>query len=177
MFICYSVGMKYYFSFAFVIYLLHQHLVSAQARVRYANHITGNDTGNCTKDMPCKTLHHALFDNFTSNRDYVNCQVSPDFADNSIIMVENGTYQMEGFGLVLCNVSNITIQAVSPKGAIVQCGCFNCSIEDAKFGNVYLQRARDITFVGMVFERCGYNASNVFVRATTGLTFRNCEFR
>ena len=112
---------------------------------------------------------------------YTNCAVPPEDvgADNTIIMVEDGTYKMHGFGLVLCNVANVTIQAVNPEGAgaVIQCGCFNCAIEDAMFGNVYLQRARNITFVGIVFERCGYNASNVFVRATQNLTLRNCTFR
>lgn len=171
--------MKNYFNFAFIACLLHQSIVhvSGQDRVRYVSSDNGNDAGNCTKEAPCKTLHYAVFNNFTSDRDYFDCSMSPEIANNLIIMVENGTYKMDGFGLVLCEVSNITIQAVNPREAIVQCACFNCSIENAMFGNIYVQRSNDISFVGMVFEKCGYNASNVFVRATEGLTFKNCLFR
>ena len=172
--------MKYYFCLVFVVYLLNQHSGShatAEGRVRYVSGDSGDDTGNCTQNMPCETLHYAMFKNVSSSRDYFNCSVSTESADNSTIMVEDGVYKMIGFGLVLCEVSNITIKAVNPGNAIVQCGCFNCSIEDAMFGNIYIQRARDITFEGLVFEKCGYNASNVFVRATNGLTFKNCSFR
>ena len=172
--------MKHYFCLVFVVYLLNQQsglYVTAEDRVRYVNGNSGTDAGNCTQSMPCRTLHYGMFGNFTSDRDYFNCSASAKFADNSTILVEDGEYMMKGFGLVLCEVSNVTIKAVNPSQVIVQCACFNCSIIDAMFGNIYIQRARDITFEGLVFEKCGYNSSNVFVRSTTGLTFRNCIFR
>lgn len=173
--------MKYHICFAIIVYLLHQSClrVSAQGRVRYVDSMSGNDTGNdtCSKEMPCRTLRYAVFEDSESDRDYFNCNKSSDIAYNSTIMVEDGVYKMNGFGLVLCEVFNITIRAVNPGRAVVQCACFNCSIENAMFGNIYIQRANNVSFEGMVFEKCGYNASNVFVRSTTGLTFRNCIFR
>ena len=170
--------MKYYFSLFLIVYLLDQQLRFVEGRVRYVNVNSGDDTGDCTQNMPCETLHYGVFgENFTSDRDYFNCNASAKVADNSTIMVQDGEYRMDGFGLVLCEVYNITIRAVNPRGAVVQCDCFNCSIQNAMFGNIYIQRARNITFEGLVFEKCGYNASNVFVRLTVGLTFRNCVFR
>jgi len=144
--------------------------------VRYVRQ-NGTDDGNCTKEMPCKTLHYAVFEDYESRRNYTHCAPPPEEVVDSTIMVEDGVYEMQKFGLVLCNVSNITIQAVNPGNAIIRCQCFNCSIKDAMFGNVYIQQSRDITFEGIVFEKCGYNASNVFVRTTTNLTIRNCTFR
>ena len=144
--------------------------------VRYVRQ-NGADDGHCTKEMPCGTLHYAVFEDYNSSRTYTDCAPSPEEVDDSTIMVEDGVYEMEGFGLVLCNVSNITIRAVNPGNATIRCHCFNCGIENAMFGNVYIQQSRDITFEGIVFEKCGYNASNVFVRDTTNLTIRNCIFR
>jgi len=139
---------------------------------------SGNDTGNCTRDMPCQTLHYAVFEDYVSRRNLTQCAPPPEEVDDSTVMVEDGVYMMsEGFGLVLCNVTNITIRAVNPGSAVIRCACFNCSVENASFGNVYIQQARDITFEGMVFEGCGYSASNVFVRVSTNLTIRNCVFR
>ena len=173
--------MKHYFSFVFVACVFHWQLnlvVTAQDRVRYVDSKNGlNNTGNCTEEMPCSTLQYAVYGNDTSDRDLFNCNASLANVSKSIIMVEDGIYNMSGYGLVLCEVSDITIQAVRPGMAIVQCHCFNCTVTGAMFGNIYLQRAKNITFVGMVFERCGYNASNVFVRNTEGLTFKNCTFR
>ena len=171
--------MKYYFFLAFIVYSLSQQsrLCDAQDRVRYVSYTSGTDAGNCTQGTPCQTIDYALFENFKSYRDYFNCTESPEFADNSLIMVEDGYYTMEGFGLVLCEVFNVTIKAVNPRKVIVQCGCYNCSIENAMFGNIYVQNSRNISFDGLIFERCGYNASNVFVRTTDGLTFKDCTFR
>lgn len=153
--------------------------MNAQDRVRYVDSNNGNDSGNnnCTEELPCKTLKYGVYGNATSERGYFDCNVSRDYADNSVIMVGDGTYKLVGDGLVLCDVSDITIRAVNPGGAVVQCECFNCTFDDAMYGNIYLQRARNITFEGVVFERCGYNASNVFVRASEGVTFKNCKFR
>ena len=173
--------MKKCVCFAFVVVCLFHWqsklLVSAQDRIRYVDSDSGIDSGNCTENMPCKTLNYGVYGNAITDRGYFDCNVSLHYANNSVIMVSNGTYKMADYGLVLCEVSDITIQAVNPGGAVVQCECFNCAIEDAMFGNIYLQRAKNITFEGMVFERCGYNASNVFVRTTEGLTFKSCTFR
>lgn len=165
------MGMKNYCCFAFVIYLLHQQSglhVSAQNRIRYVSS-NGTDTGNCTKQMPCRTLNYTIFNDS-------DCSTTR-IADNSTIMVEDGTYNMTKRGLVLCDVSNITIRAVNPGEVRIQCECFNCTINDRMYGNVFVWRANNVTFEGMVFEKCGYDASNVFVRNTTGLTLRNCVFR
>lgn len=171
--------MKYYITLFLIVYLLNQQLGFVEGRVRYVNVADGEDTGNCTQDMPCETLYYGVFGNVTNDRDYFDCDApdSAKLADNSTIMVADGEYRMEGFGLVLCEVYNITIRAVNPRKVVVQCDCFNCSIQDAMFGNIYIQRGRNITFEGLVFEKCGFNASNVFVRSTTGLTFRDCVFR
>ena len=173
--------MKHRICFAFVVCLFHwqsNSLVSAQDSVRYVDSNNSSDSGNCTKELPCKTLHYGVYGDAISDRGYFDCNVSLHYANNSVIMVEDGKYKMVGYGLVLCEVSDITIRAVNPGGAaVVQCECFNCSIEDSMFGNIYLQRAKNIIFEGLVFEQCGYSASNVFVRDTEGLTFRNCTFR
>ena len=167
--------MKYHFLLAIIVYSLSRQC-DAQDPVRYVSS-RGIDAGNCAQDAPCKTLTYAVFEDFNSSRNYVSCSESPEFADNSLIMVEDGEYIMNGFGLVLCEVSNVTIKAVNPGKVIVQCACYNCSIENAMFGNIYIQYSSNIHFEGLVFERCGYNASNVFVRATDGLVFKDCTFR
>ena len=92
-------------------------------------------------------------------------------------MVSDGVYMMDGLGLVLCNITNITIKAVNFGQVKIRCQCFNCSTSDSLFGNIYLENTSNIAFIGIVFEECGYNASNLFIRETQGVTLRNCTFR
>ena len=120
----------------------------------------------------CKTINLAL-GNVTFVNVSVSCQ-NPAPISNFEILLEDGVHDLtRGIGMI--ETQNATLRAVNRGMARVRCETFPNN-EPQNFDNIYLCNSTGVLFAGILFERCGPLASNVFISDSSDLRFENCTF-
>lgn len=69
--------------------------------------------------------------------------------------------------------TNIRFQAVNEGAAIIKCA----TASDDTYSNIFVCGSSNISFLGVRFEECGPDSSNVFFNDSLDISFESCVFQ